>query len=126
MGFDPLMYIGPERPLTAAHVNRRFPEQTLTAKRRDTVRTGHDNRIHGARNHARRRRRTLTHRGGSMMRTWPTGEAAVFQTVPGEFDSRRPLDARAVQRRLDDVSGVVQQVGRWPLDSAIKVATPCT
>ena len=31
-------------------------------------------------------------------RVRPTGEAAVFQAVPGEFDSHRPLDARAVQR----------------------------
>ena len=27
----------------------------------------------------------------------PTGEAAAFQAVPGEFDSRSPLHARAVQ-----------------------------
>ena len=29
------------------------------------------------------------------MRVWPTGEATVFQTAPGEFDSRRPLQMRA-------------------------------
>lgn len=33
-----------------------------------------------------------------LVRVRPTGEAAAFQAVPGEFDSRRPLDARAVQR----------------------------
>jgi hypothetical protein len=35
---------------------------------------------------------------GARLRVRPTGEAAVFQAVPGEFDPHHPLDARAVQR----------------------------
>ena len=48
--------------------------------------------------------RSAVNRGGvgsspaaGAVRAKPTGEASAFQAVPGEFDSRRPLDARAVQ-----------------------------
>jgi hypothetical protein len=48
--------------------------------------------------------RSAVNRGGvgsspaaGAVRAKPTGEASAFQAVPGEFDSRRPLHARAVQ-----------------------------
>ena len=57
--------------------------------------------------------RSAVNRGGAgsnpaagAARARPTGEASAFQAVPGEFDSRRPLAARALRRVLPAGRGI--------------------